>query len=156
MILYLIGGLLAATLVASGIASCEHRGKVYAQAEREAVQARFDGFVIEAKRLGEEQNAKAKAKEEADRETLQKQKSSYEGQLAKLRSERNAAQRVLDHYASTNRGEMPGTASAPGAPGSGPADVVPRAALEQLARDAQETTLMFMECRDSWKAVAAR
>ena len=128
-----------------------------AAVEREAkVRGEFDGFVAAVKARGEEQEREAEARNVKNRKVLAEQKGTYEKRLAVLRSERDAAQRVLDHYASSGGGEVPRDSTAASPPGQGSADSVPRAALEQLARDAQETTLMFMECRDGWKKMAGR
>lgn len=124
--------------------------------QREAqVRAEYAAFVAQVKLRGE-QAEKEKAKIEADwKIALQERSKRYEKQLANLRSERDAAQRVLDHYASSGGGAVPGVPQPPGASGPGQSDTVPRAALEQLARDAQVTTLLFNDCRDSWKALTA-
>ena len=68
--LYAFGGLVVAILVASGIAGCEHKQRVAAQAETMRVQARFDAFAEDARRLGEEQNEAALKQEERNHATL--------------------------------------------------------------------------------------
>jgi predicted signal transduction protein with EAL and GGDEF domain len=148
---------LGIALVVAGI-SLKVQSVRLANAKTETAQAKGElaAFVGAVKQRGEEQEKASDAKEAKDRAYLKQQKSVYEKRLADLRGERDAAQRVLDHYASGRSGEVPRDSTSAGQPGQGPADSVPRAALERLARDAQETTLMFMECRDGWKAMAAR
>jgi len=63
--LYVILGLGVATLVAGGLASCEHKAKIKAQEETAKVQGEFDAFVATTERQGreaEEEKAKIEAK----------------------------------------------------------------------------------------------
>ena len=156
MILYLIGGLAAATLIVSGIAGCEHKQKIAERAEKERIQAEYAGFVLEVERKGKAQEKAAAEKEARDHEVLAQQEMNYAKRLAVLRSERDAVQRMLDHYRSASGSKVPGVPGVTGTPEPRPADAVAREAIERFVRDAQETTLMFMECRDSWKAVAGK
>lgn len=164
MFAYLLMGLGAALLITTGIAGCEHKLKKRAQAEtarvtaeKNALQAEYDLFVQNVARAGEEREKENERIAQNWRAALSQQKGAYEKRLAVLRGERDdLARRVLDYYraeAGAGRGEVPRDSGAAGAPGPGPADDVARRTLEALARDAQETTLMFLECRDSWRAM---
>lgn len=80
--LYLIGGLLAAVLVAGGFAGCEHRRADANAAEREQVRAEFAGFKLEAERIGKEQEQAAKDKEASDRVIHDKTVAALQHDLA--------------------------------------------------------------------------
>jgi hypothetical protein len=83
MIAWLLMGLGAVAMIATGVASCEHKGKLAAKAQTEAVQAKFDGFVIEAKNKGDEQDRKSLEKEKENHAIFLKTVSTLKGTLAR-------------------------------------------------------------------------
>jgi hypothetical protein len=148
---------LGIALLLTGLAAKAYKSRSeHWHTQFELVQAQFGAFRMEVEAAGEKAKKESAAKELHDKLVLQEKQKFYETQLNKLRSERNAARRVLDHYASATRSEVPRVPESAGTSEQGQSDTVPRSALEQLARDAQETTLMFNECRDSWKAISAK
>jgi hypothetical protein len=68
--LYVVIALGAATLIAGGFASCEHRARKAAEAETARVQGRFDVFTAEVQRRGEEAQAEKEAIEKRWRGVL--------------------------------------------------------------------------------------
>jgi len=79
---YAIAGLALSVLVAGGVASCEHKGKVKAQEETAKVQGQFDGFVSEVKRKGEIAEAEKTAIEVKWKEVLANAAKRYRSDVA--------------------------------------------------------------------------
>jgi hypothetical protein len=154
--LYVVIALGAATLIAGGVASCEHKGKIRAQEDAARIQGQFDGFVAQVKQRGEEAQREADEEKARQARVLTERSKAYEVQLAKLRADKRTVDRVLQHYiAGAGSRAVPAIPPTSDASGSGCADTVApyRGALEKLTREAAETTLMFNECRDTWKSL---
>ena len=83
MFAYLLMGLGAALLVATGVAGCEHKAKVTAQQETKAVRLEYGAFVEAVKRRGEEQEKAAAEKEEKDRAAFKTIQTRYQSDLAR-------------------------------------------------------------------------
>lgn len=75
--IYLIGGLFVALLLATGVASCEHKTIV-------SLEASIEANKIEAKRILADQTAKVAAKEKSDKEFSIRLQGDYDASLKKL------------------------------------------------------------------------
>lgn len=79
---YVVAGLVAALVVAGGVASCEHRGKVKAQEETARVRGEFDGFVAQVAKRGKEAEAEKASIEKRWKEVLANAAQRYQSDLA--------------------------------------------------------------------------
>lgn len=75
-------GLAAATFIASGIAGCEHKGKVAAQAETVKVQAQYDAFAEQVGERGKEREAETAKIEKTWKGVLDETKAQAKRDIA--------------------------------------------------------------------------
>ena len=171
--LYVIGALVIGLLASLGVGGCEHKEKVAALAQVEAVKSQYAAFRAETERKGLEAQRKA-AEEKARNEQIVKEGTdALKAQIAKLRADNRHLDNGLRHYrelaSSAVGGGVPKVSAAASGPGSGKPDGVDveaelsrlraevaelRPAFTRCIADGSETAALFASCRDRWKAIA--
>ena len=132
MIVYVFAALFAAFLVASGVASCEHKTIV-------SLEAGIEANKLEAKRILESETARVAAKEAADKRFSITLQGDYDAKLKTLSADyKRDLARLRDP--GRDRGACPTS-------GAGSGAIAPASAADAGLLSAEATAFLYSEAR---------